>query len=102
MPPEMSGPGPAASPVLPSYSVGQGVSLPFGQLLPQCHSCSNSALIAWSGRSDPKDTGVLCLDHGLIFGSGLDVRDLALAWCVKYRYRFISPEHETALRAFLD
>ena len=100
MPPEMSEPGPAASPVLPSYSVGKGASLPFGQLLPQCRHCSCSALIAWSGRSDPKDTGVLCLDHGLKYCS--DVRDLVLTWDVKCRYRFISPEHETALRAFLD
>jgi hypothetical protein len=100
VPPEMSGPGSAASPVLPSYSVGKGVSLPFGQLLPQCSHCSCNAVIAWSNRSDPKENGVLCLDHGLKYGS--DIRDLVLAWDVKWRRHFISPEHEASLRAFLD
>src|SRR5947208_3783922 len=39
--PTTSGPAPgsAASPVLPCYSVGMEVSLPFGQLLPQCSGC---------------------------------------------------------------
>ena len=98
--PVTSGPAPgsAAAPVLPCYSVGMGVSLPFAQLLPQCSGCcwSQSALIAWSSRSDPKETGVLCLDHGLS-----NLRDLVLTWDAKRRYRFISPEHEAALRAYL-
>ena len=87
----------AASPVLPCYSVGYGVSLPFGQLLPQCseYNCSHKALIAWSG-SDPKETGVVCLSHGIS-----NIRDLTLNWNTSYRYRFISQEHEAALRAFL-
>ena len=88
--------GPAASPVLPCYSVGRGISLPFGQSLPQCSDCSNNALIAWSSRSDPKQTGVVCLYHGIS-----NIRDLALTWDVKRRYCFISREHEAALRAFL-
>ena len=98
LPPVTSGlaPGTAASPVLPCYYVGQGVSLPFGQSLPQCSDCSDNALIAWSSRSDPKQTGVVCLDHGLS-----DVRDLVLRWDTKRRYRFISRKHEAALRAFL-
>jgi hypothetical protein len=98
--PVTSGPAPgsAASPVLPCYSVGRGVSLPFGQLLPQCSECNwgHRALIVWSSRSDPKKTGVVCLDHGLS-----NLRDLVLTWDVKRRYHFISPEHEAALRAFL-
>ena len=98
--PIASGPGSAASPVLPHYSVGWGVSLPFGQSLPQCGECSCNALIAWSGRSDPKETGVVCLGHGLVYGS--DIRDLVLNWTYQRRYRFISPEHEAALRAFVS
>jgi hypothetical protein len=101
--PVMSGPAPgsAASPVvLPCYSVGRGVSLPFGQLLPQCSDChwspAHKALIAWNSRSDPKQTGVVCLDHGLS-----NLRDLVLTWDGNRRYRFISPEHEAALRALL-
>jgi hypothetical protein len=94
-------PGSAEPPVLPCYSVGWGVSLPFGQSLPQCReydysNCSNKALIAWSSRSDPKETGVVCLGHGLS-----NIQDLVLKWDVCRRYRFISPEHEAALRAFL-
>jgi hypothetical protein len=100
VPPGTSEPESAASPaVLPSYSVGKGVFLPFGQLLPQCSHCSCNALIAWSKRSNPKKNGVMCLDHGL--ASGRNIRDLVLKWTVEYRYRFISPEHEAALRAFL-
>ena len=88
--------GPAASQVLPCYSVGRGISLPFGQVLPKCSECSHKALIAWSSRSDPKQTGVVCLYHGLS-----NIRDLVLTWDVNRRYRFISREHEAALRAFL-
>ena len=101
VPPETSGPGSAASPVLPSYSVGKGVSLPFGQLLPQCSECSCNALIFWSDRSDPKENGFVCLSHGLDTSGWSDVRHLGLEWNVKRRYRFISPEHEAAIRAFL-
>jgi hypothetical protein len=31
----------------------------------------------------------------------VDIRDLKLLWTTTYRYHFISPEHEAALRAFL-
>jgi hypothetical protein len=96
VPPVTSEPESAASPVLPCYNVGWGVTLPFGQLLPQCSECDFNALITWSNRSDPKQTGVVCLGHGL---SAL--RDPVLEWTVNRRYRFISPEHEAALRAFL-
>jgi hypothetical protein len=96
VPPVASEPESVALPVLPCYSVGGGVSLPFGQLLPQCCHCSFNALIAWSSRSDPKETGVVCLNHGLS-----NIRGLVLTWDVYHRYCFISPEHEAALRAFL-
>jgi hypothetical protein len=99
VPPVTDGPGSAASTALPCYSVGREIFLPFGQVLPQCHHCTCSALIAWSGRSDPKATGVVCLDHGLKKGS--KIPDLVLRWEIKWRFRFISPEHEAALRAFL-
>jgi hypothetical protein len=99
VPPVASGPGSAASPVLPYYSVGWGISLPFGQSLPQCSECSCNALIAWSNRSDPKENGVVCVAHGL--QEHADIRDLKLRWTMKWRYRFISQEHKAALRAFL-
>ena len=99
MPPVTSELGPAESLVLPCYSVGRGVSLPFGQLLPQCCECSCNALIARINRSDSKETGVVCLDHGL--HPYPDIQDLKLWWTMEYRYRFISPEHEAAIRAFL-
>jgi hypothetical protein len=101
VPPVTSEPESAASTALPCYSVGREISLPFDQVLPQCHHCTCSALIAWSGRSDPKAAGVVCLDHGLQVRKGSDIRDLVLRWDIKWRYRFISPEHEAALRAFL-
>jgi hypothetical protein len=71
---------PAASLALPSYSVGRGVSLPFGQSLPQCARCNCSALITMTHRSDPGKNRVLCLDHGLLWTS--DTKDLVLlkAW----------------------
>ena len=96
-----SGPAPesAASPVLPYYSVGRGVSLPFGQLLPQCCECDCNAVITWSNRSDPKETNFVCLAHS--FDSYSDIRSLTLPWTLQRRYRFISPEHEAALRAFV-
>ena len=99
VPPVTDEPGSAASTTLPCYSVGREISLPFGQVLPQCHHCTCSALITWSKRSDPKKAGVACLDHGLQQGS--DIRNLVLRWENKWRYRFISIEHEVALRAFL-
>jgi len=97
-PPETVRPGPTVSPALPSYPVGRGISLPFGQVLPQCARCKCNALIAMTHRSDPKRNCVLCLDHGLF---GPVTRDLALfsGWC-EY-FSFISPEHEAAIRAFL-
>jgi len=102
VPPVTSRPESPVSPVLRSYPVGRGVSLPFGQALPECDwlGCSCNALIAWSSRSDPsKENGVRCLDHGL---DGSGTRDLLLIWTVGYRFRFISPEHESAIRTFLD
>ena len=99
VPPVTSELGSAESPVLPYYFVGRGISLPFGQVLPQCSNCNSNALVAWNGRSNPTQNGVLCLDHGLVKGS--DIRDLRLPWNIDYRYRFLSPEHEAALREFL-
>ena len=98
LPPVTSGPAPgtAASPVLPCYYVGREVFLPFGRSLPPCSECRSKALIAWSSRSDPNETGAVCLDHGLS-----NIRDLVLTWDTKRRYRFISREHEAALGAFL-
>ena len=89
---------PAAPLVLPSYPVGRGVSLPFGQSLPRCARCNCSALIAMTHRYDPGKNRVLCLDHGLLWTS--DTKDLVLlkAW---NRYSFISPEHGAAIRAFV-
>jgi len=91
---------PAASEshVVPSYPVGRGISLPFSQLLPRCARCNCHALIAMTHRSDPGKDRVLCLDHGLLWTS--DTEDLVLlkAW---NQYSFISPVHETAIRAFL-
>ena len=94
VPPETVGPEPAASPALPSYPVGRGISLQFGQLLPQCANCNCNALIAMTHFSSP-EISVLCLDHGLIPNSV--TRDLNF-WP---RSRFISPEHEAAIRAVL-
>ena len=99
VPPGTNGLESAGSPVLPCYPVGKGISLPFGQVLPQCPYCSCNALITWSSRSNPKENGVACLDHGLLSYS--DIRDLKLPWSIEHRYRFISPEHEAALREFL-
>jgi len=102
VPPVMSRPGSPAPPVLPSYPVGRGISLPFGELLPKCNwcSCSCNALIAWSSHSYPKKSGVLCLDHGLQESSA--TRDVVLKWdFFNNRYNFISPDHEAAIRAFL-
>jgi len=98
--PVTSGPGSAASPVLPSYPVGRGISLPFGQSLPKCGWCSCNGLIAWSRRSNPKENGALCLDHGLKPKSA--TRDLILYDKSTFRYSFISPEHEAAILAFLS
>ena len=101
VPPVTSGTGSAASPVLHSYPVGKGISLPFGQLLPKCDACSCNALIAWSSCSNPKKNGVVCLDHGLRnLRDGWNTRDLVLLPMDKCRYSFISPEHEAAIRAF--
>ena len=104
VPPVTSSPGSVASPVLPSYPVGRGISLPFGQLLPKCNrsGCNCNALITWSHRSDTTRNGVLCLDHGLQEKSA--TRDLLVKNFLAsgaYRCSFISPEHEAAIRAFL-
>jgi len=104
VPPVTSRPGSPASPVLRSYPVGRGISLPFGRLLPKCDwsNCSCNALIAWRSGNDTKRNGVVCLDHGLMEESerrptrGLYMKELSI-----FRYEFISPEHETAIRAFL-
>ena len=94
-PPVTLGSRPAASLVLPSYPVGRGVSLPFGQLLPRCARCSYRALITLTRHSTSGTNRVLCLDHGLSWTSYTE--DLVLL----KRYSFISPEHEVAIRAFL-
>ena len=99
VPPVTSGPGSAASLVLPSYPVGRGISLPFGLLLPKCDWCSYNSLIAWSCRSNPSENGDMCLDHGLQDNSA--TRDLVMKNISIYQYSFISPEHEAAIRAFL-
>ena len=84
--------GPAASPALPSYPVGRGISLPFGQLLPRCatRKCDCNALIAMTNTSNPERNCVLCLDHGLV--DRLKTRK---------QCSFISPEHKAAIQAFL-
>jgi len=100
VPPVTSGPVSAGSLVLPSYPVGRGISLPFGQLLPKCYLCSCNGLIAWSCRSNPNENGALCLDHGLQTNSV--TRDLVIPNdSSSFRYGFTSPEHEAAIRAFL-
>lgn len=101
-PPVTSRLGSVASPVLPSYPVGRGISLPFGQLLPKCNrnDCNCNALIAWSHHSDTTNNGFLCLDHGL--QDAPVTRYLLLRWNLYgYQYSFISPEHEASIRAFL-
>jgi len=92
-----------ASPVLRSYPVGRGISLPFGRSLPKCDwlGCSCNALIVWRSHSDINQNGVVCLDHGL--RKELDdypTRYLSLGY-TSFRHEFISPEHEAAIRAFL-
>jgi len=95
-----SKPGSSASLVLPSYPVGRGISLPFGRSLPECDwlGCSCNALIVWRSRSDTKQNGVVCLDHGLQEGSA--TRNLELNHSY-FQYEYISPEHQAAIRAFL-
>jgi len=100
VPPVTSGPGSAASRALPSYPVGRGISLPFGQSLPKCSRCSCSSLIAWTRISNPNVNGAMCLDHGLQTNSV--TRDLVIHNDTSaFRYGFTSPEHEAAIRAFL-
>jgi len=104
VPPVTSRPGSPASPVLRSYPVGRGISLPFGRLLPKCDwcNCSCNALIVWRSHIDIKQSGVVCLDHGLQKESDryTTTQRLALGY-TSFRYEFISPEHEAAIRAFL-
>ena len=102
--PEIVGSESAASPALPSYPVGRGISLPFGQSLPRCARCSCCALIAVKHPFTPETNHVLCLDHGLLRNSA--TRDLILLkgpqWGMSPQsYNFISPEHEAAIRVFL-
>jgi len=99
--PVSSSAGSPASPVLPSYPVGRGISLPFGRLLPKCDwsGCSCNALIVWRSGIDTKQNGVVCLDHGLQEDS--PTRDLWLKSFTSFQYEFISPEHLAAIRAFL-
>ena len=101
VPPVTSRPRSPASPVLHSYPVGRGVSLPFGRLLPKCDwsNCSCNALIIWRSVNDTKRNGVVCLDHGL--QEDLPTQDLHMKRLSVFRYEFISPEHEAAIRAFL-
>jgi hypothetical protein len=96
--PPAVGSGLAAFPALPCYPVGRGISLPFGQSLPRCAFCNCNALIAMRHRSEAER--VWCLEHGLLGKS--DTRDLILLppWC-DWRFSFISPEHEAAIRAFV-
>ena len=104
VPPVTSRPGSPASPVQSSYPVGRGILLPFGRLLPKCDwsNCSCNALIAWRSGNDTNRNGVVCLDHGLIEESAnRPTRDLCMKQLSIFRYEFISPEHETAIRAFL-
>ena len=92
----------AASPALPSYHVGRGIFLPFGQLLPRCAMCNFSALIAVTNLCVPGGNYVLCLNHGLLANSA--TRDLVLLQAASDKwsqYGFISSEHETAIREFL-
>ena len=102
-PPVTSRSGSPASPVLPSYPVGRGISLPFGRGLSKCSwsGCSCNALIIWRSHSDIKQNGVVCLDHGLQKESAHSpTRHL----CLKNTgllYEFISPEHLAAIQAFL-
>jgi len=102
VPPGTSRPGSPASPVLHSYPVGRGISLPFDRLLPKCSwsSCNCNALIIWRSYSDINQNGVVCLDHGLRKESEYSTRQLALGY-TSFRHEFISPEHEDAIRAFL-
>ena len=101
VPPATSTPGSPASTVLPSYPVGRGISFPFGRLLPKCSwsSCSCNALIIWRSSLDTKQNGPVCLDHGLRKNSV--TRDLSLKTSSNFKYAFISPEHDAAIRAFL-
>lgn len=94
--------GPAISPILPSFPVGRGISLPlpFGQLLRTCDKCNCKALIAWSIRMRRGGCGVVCLDHGLEVNSA--TRDLVLLTQSEGRqYTFISLEHKAVIQAFL-
>jgi len=103
VPPGTSRPESPASPVLRSYPVGRGISLPFGRPLPKCGwlGCSCNALIVWRSALDTKQTGVVCLDHGLEKEStGYSTRQLSLGY-TNFQYEFISPEHEAAIREFL-
>ena len=96
--PPAIGSGLAAFPALVCYPVGRGISLPFGRSLPRCAFCNCNALIALRHRSKPES--VLCLEHGLLGKS--DTRDLfLLPPLCDWRYSFISPEHEAAIRAFV-
>jgi len=90
---------PNASSKRPSHPVGRGILLPFNQTLPRCRSCQSSALIIRTRRSDPTNTGFVCLDHGLKGTSA--TRDLVLLQAKRSVFTFISPQHEAAIRAFL-
>ena len=73
--------------------------MPFGQLLPKCDACCCSALIARTNCGKKGGIVPMCLDHGL--SETMNTRDLVLKRGLKpYRYAFISPEHEAAIRTF--
>jgi len=103
LPPGTSRPVSPAPPLLPSYPVGRGISLPFGRFLPKCDwsSCSCNALIVWRSHLDTKQSGVVCLDHGLKEDSATQDLSLKNIPYASFRYDFISPEHEAVIRAFL-
>ena len=91
--------------------MGRGIflpsdQLPSGKFLSRCEKCDCRALIARTvaGHYDFYKNGVLCLDHGLDVNSvtrDLVIRKQAKPGNMRYRYKFISSEHEAAIRAVL-
>jgi len=93
---------PATSPMLTSYSVGRGISLPFRRLrLPWCDKCDCHASIARTHPSDPCNNWHLVLETW----SSHVFRYPRLGPMVLLKgaqqYTFFSTGHEAAIRAFL-